>query len=509
MKELMQHSPAQEICLEPRVKVTARHVLVTGIGKSGQATARFLLKYAERLNIQSLTVVDSAQTDSLQKFVSNFATDCCGTIEFKAFLGVETTPSLAAAVTGDKDGSSDSAALYDLCIITPGLAPHTTLSKSAYVASREVISEIELAYRLSPPQLTWIAITGTNGKTTTTELVREVIEAGEKVHNSRVYSVGNIGTPALVALEYARQNDYFVAEVSSFQAARLSDFRPQVAALLNLSSDHLDWHKNIKQYAADKCAIFANCADGDLVLAPDESHLHPQAGHTIAAALDAARSRGAEVQTIQAEESTLPFEMCEMNMSGKHNISNACFAWAIARHFGIADSDSSQAIRNFQPQPHRMQEVGRYGEVLYVNDSKSTNVDASIQALTAYLGLELILLLGGQNKGADYHDLAKAALARAKMILLFGEAASELKASFDVLAGKQGEGQQVLSFASMKDAFCFARENALPQEVVLLSPANASFDEFENFEERGDYFIRLVKDLDSGNDGSSDGSSDG
>ena len=472
--------------LEPQVKdrakIVAQHVLVVGVGKSGQATARFLLEHAKYLGMTTLTLVDSARSDTLDVFAAQLDKKWSEQIKIETAFGVEQVPD----------------AHYDLCIITPGLAPHTALSKSAYARSREVISEIELAYRLSPPNLTWIAITGTNGKTTTTELLREVIEAGECAQSTHVYSVGNIGTPALEALSAVRPDDYFVAEVSSFQAARLVDFKPQVAVLLNLSADHLDWHKNIKQYAADKCEIFARCAAGDLILAPDESQLHEEARPVIAAALDAARSRGAEVQTIQTKDAALPFDAREMNMRGVHNISNACFALAVARYFDLPDDKSIHALKNFRPQPHRMQEVGRYKDVLYVNDSKSTNADASIQALTAYAGLELTLLLGGQNKGSDYHDLAKAALARAKTILLFGEAAKELKLSFDALAREQTAQQQVLSFDKMKDAIHFACEHALPQEVVLLSPANASFDEFNNYEERGEYFAALVKDFADG-----------
>ena len=470
-----------ELQVKDRAEITAQHVLVVGVGKSGQATARFLLEHAQLIGMTSLTLVDSAKSDALTAFAAQLKEqgNSCSQAEIKIAFGVEQVPD----------------AHYDLCIITPGLAPHTALSKSAYAAADEVVSEIELAYRLSPPGLTWIAITGTNGKTTTTELLREVIKAGEGVQSTQVYSVGNIGTPALEALSLARAGDYFVAEVSSFQAARLINFKPQVAVLLNLSADHLDWHKDIKQYAADKCEIFARCGLGDLVLAPDESQLHEDARPVIAAALDAARSRGAEVQIIQTKNAALPFDADDMNMKGKHNISNACFALAVARYFDLVNDKSIQALKNFRPQPHRMQELGRYGNVLYVNDSKSTNADASIQALTAYAGLELILLLGGQSKGADYHDLAKAALARAKTILLFGEAAPELRLSFDALVSEQTKGQQVFSFDKMKDAVRFACENACPQEVVLLSPANASYDEFGNYKERGEYFTALVKSI--------------
>jgi len=403
--------------------------------------------------------------------------DCPTGVQLSADFGVNSVPTVGEHY-------------YDVCIITPGLAPHTILAQSACEQSAEVISEVELAYRLSPPGLNWVAITGTNGKTTTTELVREVLSAQENV---QVFSVGNIGTPALELLASVRPGDFFIAEVSSFQAARLSTFKPRVAALLNLSSDHLDWHKDIARYGADKCRIFANSGNGDLVLVPEEDELHELARPVIAAAVLAAEKRGACVRKISADEHCLPLEKHELRIRGDHNMMNACFATAIGHYFGVPDTDISKALKSFQPQPHRMQEIGIFEDVIYVNDSKSTNPDASISALSAYAGLELTLLLGGQSKDVDYLDLVRAALVRAQTILLFGQAAVGLKSHFDALSTGSTSDQQILTFESMKDAVHFACKNAAPKQVVLLSPANASFDEFDDFEHRGCYFTSLVK----------------
>jgi len=470
-------------------------VLIVGVGKSGQSTARFLLKSAKQLGMKSLTLVDSAQSDSLDVFLEKLHRDTPTEMGLHAHFGVEQVP---AAPTDLAKGAQDNGLnvtgteekSYDICIITPGLAPHTSLAKSAYAQSHEVVSELELAYRLSPAGLNWIAITGTNGKTTTTELVREVLSAKADV---QVFSVGNIGTPALELLNRVRPGDYFVAEISSFQAARLGKFRPQVAALLNLSSDHLDWHKNIESYAADKCEIFANSRNDDLVLLPHEDCLHEQTQVLIASAARAAVKRGARVETISVDDYCLPADEKELNLKGKHNLTNACFATAIGRYCKVPDADIAQALKDFSPQPHRMQEIGTFEEVIYVNDSKSTNSDASISALSAYAGLELTLLLGGQGKGADYLDLAKAALARAQTILLFGQAAKELNSCFSALSTDIAEGQQILSFETMRDAVFFACKHADSQQVVMLSPANASFDEFDNYEQRGLYFKALVE----------------
>lgn len=466
------------------------HVLIVGVGKSGQATARFLCKHADTLKIDSLTLADSLQSDALDAFFEQLCKESSSSpiladLSLRALFGTEQIP------------SPDDFAHYDLCIITPGLAPHTALAKSAYVQSREVISEVELAWRLSPDTLNWVAITGTNGKTTTTELVRAVLSAKkqEGSTSNHVYSVGNIGTPALELLDQLQPGDTFVAEVSSFQAARLADFRPQVAALLNLSADHLDWHKDIAAYAADKCEIFAHSADGDLILAPDASQLHPESREVIAAALEAARARGAKLRIVDTGKEALPLSAQKIGIQGKHNLTNACFALEIARYFDVAEEDSARALKDFQPPPHRMQEVARLQDVLYVNDSKSTNPDSTMQALSAYVGLELILLLGGQSKGslgADYLDLARLALGRAQTILLFGQVASELKTVFECVA-EDGQGQRVLCFETMEDAVRFACEKAKPCQVVLLSPANTSFDEFANYEERGTVFQKLVE----------------
>lgn len=464
--------------MQPRLSNSYERVLVVGLGKSGQSTTRFLLERACELNVKSLTLLDSADSGSIRDFYASLKEACPEGLRIQAFLGVDELP------------SSDAEQVYDLCIMTPGLAPHTDLAKSAYRFSKEVISELELAYRLSPPELNWVAITGTNGKTTTTELARSVLSTQKK---AQVFSVGNIGTPALELLDQVQAGDYFVAEISSFQAARLSNFRPTVAALLNLSSDHLDWHRDIASYAADKCKIFAHCAHGDLVLAPAESELHPEARSVIAAALEAAQQRGAELCSIDPDTFTFPLALSELQIRGKHNFTNAAFATAIARHFSLPDNNTARALKDFRAQAHRMQEIGTFGETIYVNDSKSTNPEASISALSAYPGLELTLLLGGQSKGSDYLDLARAAQSRAQKILLFGQAAAELQACFEQLDEGRPHNQQVHSFESMKDAVNFACDIANPCEVVLLSPANASFDEFSNYEERGEQFTAQVK----------------
>jgi len=484
------------------IQNTMQHVVVVGVGKSGQATARFLLSHGRELGIESLALVDSASSDSLDSFLVQLSQENGGAISIHATFGTDCVLEHA------------SGARYDVCVMTPGLAPHTKLSQSAYQLSDEVISEIELAYRLSPQGLDWIAVTGTNGKTTTTELVRALLDSdstadstdGSSVDSTlgrQVFSVGNIGTPALDLLDVVNDGDIFVAEVSSFQAARLAVFKPRVAALLNLSSDHLDWHKDIATYAADKCIIFANSASGDVVFAPDESQFHIAARPVIANALEAARQRGAEVRIIQTDEAALPVRASEMQIRGQHNVINACFATAIAQYFGVSVADCARALKSFSAQPHRMQEIGRFNDVLYVNDSKATNPDASIQALGAYSGLRLTVLLGGQAKSGDvsicddaeYLDLAKTALARAQSILLFGEVASELKAIFDDLcAAEDVADADIHCFASMEQAVRYAVDTTTPQQVVLLSPANASFDEFSNYIERGTAFKDIVKD---------------
>jgi len=473
--------------MNPRIPIQAEHVLVVGVGVSGQATIRYLLAHADIIGMRTLTLVDSAKGKALDAFVAELTTESVHDVHIRTYFGVTTVPSSVLS-KGSKEACDDKP--YGLCIITPGLAPHTALSKSAYQNSREVLSEIELAYRLSDEGITWIAITGTNGKTTTVELTQSILAAAAAP--GRVYSVGNIGLPALAVLDSARAGDYLVAEVSSFQAARLEHFRPQVAALLNLSSDHLDWHSDIARYARDKCAIFANSAQGDFLLMPELDQLHSEARPVIQTAVKAAVSRGVTVKTVVADSVCLPLRAEELKIAGKHNVINACFAAEIARFFGVSDSDIARTLQSYQASPHRMQEVGSYCDVLYVNDSKATNPDATIQALTAYPGQEIILLLGGQSKGADYLDLAKVARGRTKMILCFGQARQELKATFDVLQSEQSD-TAVTFFDHMLDAVSYARKHAVAGQVVLLSPANASFDEFDDYAARGEAFAKAVK----------------
>ncbi|MCL2605818.1 MAG: UDP-N-acetylmuramoyl-L-alanine--D-glutamate ligase [Coriobacteriia bacterium] len=476
--------------MNPHIPVEAQHVLVVGLGTSGQATVRYLLAHADDIGMQSLTLVDSAQTQTLKEYVDALRQSAClQGIQITACLGKTVVPNLSEEQ------------LYDICVITPGLAPHTSLSKSAYQKSKEVLSEIELAYRLSSKDLIWIAVTGTNGKTTTVEMIQSVLNAPRERRITsdstlgQAYSVGNIGLPVFDVLDDARPGDFLVAEISSFQAARLSKFCPEVAVLLNLSSDHLDWHGDIANYGRDKCKIFANSAAGNLVLMPEPSYLHSHARPCIEAAAQAAAEQGARVVAVTLNSTTLPLPVNELGAKGTHNLINACFATEIARHFGISDADIASALRGFHAGPHRMQEVGDYNDILYIDDSKSTNPDAAIQALTAYPGREIILLLGGQNKGADLLDLARVALGRAKMICCFGQARHELQAAFDACGDRQAGGQvqpMLRYFDSMLDAVSCAHSHAVAGDVVLFSPANASYDEFDNYSARGTAFAQFV-----------------
>ncbi|MCL2680578.1 MAG: UDP-N-acetylmuramoyl-L-alanine--D-glutamate ligase, partial [Coriobacteriia bacterium] len=469
----------------PRIPVAATNVLVVGIGRSGQATARYLLNHAHTLAMQSLTLVDSAQTKTLEAFAAQLKEESRASGN-----DVEISTHFGASTVGESDQTR-----YDLCVITPGLAPHTALAQSAHQASKEVLSETELAYRLSDAAGTWIAVTGTNGKTTTVELAQSILAAG--IDDQQVFSVGNIGLPALAVLDSAHPRDIFVAEVSSFQAARLAYFRPQVAALLNLSSDHLDWHSDIASYAADKCKIFAQSAAGDLVIVPENDQLHPAARPLIIAAIDAAASRGATILRVTTDSLQLPLAATELALTGTHNLINACFATEIGRSLAISEQTIADVLRSFRASPHRMQEVGSYGDVLYVNDSKATNPGASMQALTAYLGRDMILLLGGSNKGADFHDLAQASRARARLIICFGQARTELKAAFDALApaGADEHPAAIHCCDTLSEAVDYAIRHATAGQVVMLSPANASYDEFDDYAARGAAFTQMVTTL--------------
>jgi UDP-N-acetylmuramoylalanine--D-glutamate ligase len=352
----------------------------------------------------------------------------------------------------------------DVLVKSPGVPSEATLVAAARERGVTVWSEVELGSRLLPNPI--LGVTGTNGKTTTAELLGRIFEAAGRP----VAVAGNVGRPLTGLAGALAEEAWVVCELSSFQLEDIHDFRPHIAILLNLTPDHIDRHGTFERYREMKLRVFENQEAEDVAVVPRGFPSVPG---------DARRAEFAPDDELPAEPSIL----------GQHNRENAAAATAAARAAGIADDAIAEGLRTFQGVPHRLELVREVEGVRFVNDSKATNPEAAAQALSAYPpGLRLIL--GGSLKGTPFEGLARAAgergVARAYLI---GEAADELA---EALAAEGVRFTHSMELeAAVRDAFADAEDG----EVVLLSPACASYDQFESFEERGARFRELVEAL--------------
>jgi UDP-N-acetylmuramoylalanine--D-glutamate ligase len=356
-------------------------------------------------------------------------------------------------------GNDDDVALLDgagLLVKSPGVPGEAALVAEARRRRIPVWSELELGYRLLDNPLA--VVTGTNGKTTTCELLGVMLSAPV---------AGNVGR-ALCELDgEVEPGEWIVVEASSFQLEDVDTFRPRVAVLLNLEPDHLDRHGTFDVYAAAKLRVFENQQLGDVAVVPRGFGAVPGGG----------RRAEFDADDLLPAEPTIP---------GAHNRENAAAATVAARAAGATDEEIARALREFAGVPHRLEPVRERDGVLFVNDSKATNVAAALRAIAAY-DAPLLLILGGRAKGESFDPLAAAARDRVKRAFLVGEAASELS---DALGDVPHEVD-----GGLEAALRAAAAAAAPGDVVLLSPACASYDQFRDFEERGDEFRRLVQTL--------------
>lgn len=445
--------------------------LVLGLGRSGVASARYLASLVERGEALSVSAIDAAETPELEAVAE----------ELRA-LGVRVTL-----------GSEEVEGGYDLCIASPGIPPHARLMLAAQAASTHVISELEFAYQRSAQ--TWVAITGTNGKTTTTALVLHLLRTA----GIPARAAGNIGAAAIAEVADANENEVLVAEVSSFQLALTERFRPRVAVLLNITPDHTDWHGSMERYTADKARVFENMTAEDVaVIDVDDEGSAPFAESVAARGVPVTRVSLTEEHAgdatvigdaLKLETRGGPIRLVridELQIKGAHNVSNALAAAAAAHSLGVTASAIREGLRSFAPIEHRLEPVAIVDEVEWFNDSKATNPDAVMKALTAFGDRPLVVLLGGRNKHNDFGPLAKKVAGRAKAAVLFGEARQELEAAFE------GQPVRTVSAVALVDAVEVARALSEPGDAVVLSPACASFDEFTSYEHRGRVFKELV-----------------
>ena len=455
------------------------NVLVLGLGGSGEAVARYCL---ERLHtrVSSVTVVDGREGKP------------------------EVVARLEAAGARVLTGVRGVAETFDLAVVSPGIPHHTPLYESACACASEVIGEPEFAWRESPAR--WLAITGTNGKTTTTSLTTHLLNSA----NIPARAVGNIGTVVTSALDERGVNEWYVAELSSFQLAGTRMLHPVAAAILNVTPDHLSWHGSLAEYAAAKERIFDNLTAHDLAVVnmDDETCLKMavrlecrdvrvcelSCERIPTAPCAAFRRDGVLVVRLDGEEHELARED-ELLIEGAHNLQNALAASALALAAGADPVVVAQALTTFEPLEHRIEPCGVIAGVRYVNDSKATDTDAVEKAVAAFEPGKVILLAGGHDKGTELEEFTARVVPACKAVVCFGDAGDRFSAAFAAAAADADSGTQVLRVAHLADALATGAQLAERGDVVLLSPACSSFDEFSGFEERGRVFKALVEQL--------------
>ena len=398
--------------------------LVAGLARSGKAAARMLAARGEEV-----IGVDSGDPAGLEDL---------GVEVHTATDGVELLGRAATLVK------------------SPGVPREAAVVAGALERGIEVIGELELAWRALPNR--FVAVTGTNGKTTTVELTGAMFRAA----SLPVAVAGNVGTPLVSLVGELHPEAWVVCECSSFQLEDSSAFAPEVAVLLNLEEDHLDRHGTLERYREAKLRVFANQPPDAVAIAPEGFELP---GH-------AHRSDFADLVGM------------EIRLRGAHNAENAAAAAAAARAAGVPGEAVAEALRTFAGVEHRLEEVAEVGGVLYVNDSKATNVASAVKGIEAFEG-GVHVILGGSLKGGAFTGLREAVKTRCRAAYLIGDAADRLADDLDGTVPLHRCG-------TLERAVGHASGAAKPGEVVLLSPASASFDHFRDYEQRGERFRELV-----------------
>jgi UDP-N-acetylmuramoylalanine--D-glutamate ligase len=358
----------------------------------------------------------------------------------------------------------------------------------------EIIGELELAYQFSKGK--FIAITGTNGKTTTTTLVGEIFK-----HSGRKTEVvGNIGTPVIDKAIDSTDDTWFITETSSFQLETIKNFHPVVSVLLNITPDHMDRHKTMDGYGAAKARIFENQNENDFfVVNYDDEFAFSYGKLSKAKVVPFSRKVKLEFgcyveneNIVIANQAGEKIEICkvkELKIPGLHNLENALAAAATAYFAGVDTKSIGESLRSFEGVEHRLEFVREYQKVRYINDSKGTNPDASIKAIEAFDG-NIILIAGGYDKGSTFETFIGSFNGKVKKMILLGKTGPFIKQTAEDMGFKE-----ILMAKDMDQCVEFAFEIAAPGDIVLLSPACASWDMYKCFEDRGEHFKNCVMNL--------------
>ena len=442
-----------------------KRVLVIGLGETGLSCVRFLYERGVEL-----AITDSrAEPPGLQAVRDAY-------------------PDVAVFINGI---DAQAVARADVLLVSPGVPILTPVIKAAIESGKEVIGDIEVFARCVDTPV--VAITGSNGKSTVTSLVGEMARLAQR----RVYVGGNIGTPALQLVEHNPEAELYVLELSSFQLETTHSLNAAASVILNLSEDHMDRYATLAEYGAAKAVIYRG--KGAVVINADDTYVAAQANNIdpqralYSFTLDAPHNnntfgiRDKNGRAWLARGNQLLLAADEVRIKGRHNLANALAALALGTAVNLPMPAMLQALREFAGLPHRTQWVAEKNGVQWFNDSKATNVGAALAAIEGLAAQRLFVILGGQGKGQDFAPLREALLTRNSCVILLGEDAARIASAL----GDNILQQQV---GSLQEAVAFAAQQATPGDVVLLSPACASFDMFRNYMHRGEVFMQLVKE---------------
>jgi UDP-N-acetylmuramoylalanine--D-glutamate ligase len=444
-----------------------KRVLVVGLGKSGLAAARFLKAQGARVTVSDARpAMLIAELSELLEQGYMVEAGSHGLLTFRR---------------------------QDLIVVSPGVPMSTPELKQVRAMGAHIIGELELGAQYLQGEV--VAVTGSNGKTTTTTLIGEILKAAGRP----TLVGGNIGRPVTAMVDESTSESWSVLEVSSFQLETVETFKPKIALVLNITPDHLDRHGTFEAYAALKARVTEfQTAEDFLILNGEDKDTQMIAAKTKAQIYwfsarrpikQGAFVHGESILFVPREgakaEPVMP--VAEISLAGAHNVENVLAAVCAARLAGVESETIRAAVRAFKAVEHRLEFVREVGGVRYYNDSKATNVDATLKAVEAFAG-GIHLILGGKDKGSDYRVLEPLLRERVKTVITIGSAAEKIERQLDGVV-------KIERAETLQRAVALAHEAAVAGDTVLLAPACASFDQFENYEQRGRVFKELVQGL--------------
>lgn len=448
------------------MNLSGQRILVIGLGKTGIASARFLAGKGA-----VVVVTDEKPLSELKDAISELG-NAYANCEFCKY-----DPDILARV--------------DMIIPSPGVPPSNILLVEAVNKKIPILSEIELAYRFLKPPM--IAITGTNGKTTTTTLIGKLLAGG----GEKAFVGGNIGNPLIGYVDGKQDDDYAVVEVSSFQLQWIQYFHPFISILLNTTCDHVNYHGSFEAYRMTKERIFENQEKSDLAILNADEPRSSVLAKNMSSKVQFFSTSTNVTKGMYLDHNTLinyttgndrevyPLDM--IKIPGLHNIENVMASIMAARECGCSPGNIISAIADFKGISHRIEFTCEKNGVAFYDDSKGTNVGAVVRALETF-SRPIILLLGGRDKEGDFETLSPLVGEKVKELVLFGEARDRIN---DLIGGIVKTSKAT----TLKEAIEIAYHNSSPGDIVLLSPGCASFDEFSNYKERGRFFKDAVKNL--------------